>query len=167
MEDGGSAEIAALGHEGMTGIPILTGGDTMPTRVQVQCPGFAYRMSGAALREQFNRSDFLCNLTLLYMQALLTQVAQTAACNRHHSLSKQLCRWLLSEIDRTPSNEFKVTRQMIAEMLGVRRESVTEAANKLHHNGLIHHRRGCINGARSRSPGSTCVRMLWHRQARV
>jgi len=144
MEDGSSAEIAAIGREGMTGVPILTGGDTMPTRVQVQCPGFAYRMSAAALREQFNRSDFLRRLMLLYMQALLTQVAQTAACNRHHSLSKQLCRWLLIEIDRTPSNEFQVTQQMIADMLGVRREGVTEAAGKLHDAGLIHHSRGCI-----------------------
>jgi CRP-like cAMP-binding protein len=144
MEDGSSAEIAAIGREGMTGVPILTGGDTMPTRVQVQCPGFAYRMSASALREQFNRSDFLRRLMLLYMQALLTQIAQTAACNRHHSLSKQLCRWLLIEIDRTPSNEFQVTQQMIADMLGVRREGVTEAAGKLHDAGLIHHSRGCI-----------------------
>lgn len=132
MENGGSAEIAAIGCEGMTGVPILTGGDTMPTRVQVQCSGFAYRMTDVVLREQLNRSDFLHRLTLLYMQALLTQVAQTAACNRHHPLSKQLCRWLLIAIDRTPSNEFQVTQQTIAEMLGVRRESVTEAAGKLH-----------------------------------
>ncbi len=105
MEDGGSIEIAAVGREGMTGMPVLTGGETMPTRVrvQVQCPGFAYHMSAQALREQFGRSDFLRRLMLLYMQALLTQVAQTAACNRHHSLNKQLCRWLLIEIDRTAS----------------------------------------------------------------
>ena len=122
----------------------LTGGDTMPTRVQVQCAGFAYRMSAQRLREQFDRSDFLRRLMMLYMQALLTQIAQTAACNRHHSLSKQLCRWLLIEIDRTPSNEFQVTQQMIADMLGVRREGVTEAAGKLHDAGLIHHSRGCI-----------------------
>jgi hypothetical protein len=126
MEDGGSVEIA------------------MPTRVQVQCPGFAYRMSAQALREQFGRSDFLRRLMLLYMQALLTQVAQTAACNRHHSLNKQLCRWLLIEIDRTASNELQVTQQLIADMLGVRREGVTEAAGKLHDAGLIHHSRGCI-----------------------
>ena len=105
MEDGGSVEIAAVGREGMTGVPVLTGGDTMPTRVQVQCAGFAYRMSASALREQFGRSDFLRRLMLLYMQALLTQVAQTAACNRHHSLSKQLCRWLLIETDRTSSDQ--------------------------------------------------------------
>ena len=116
----------------------------MPTRVQVQCAGFAYRMSASALREQVGRSDFMRRLMLLYMQALLTQVAQAAACSRHHSLSRQLCRWPLIEIDRTPSNEFQVTQQTIAEMLGVRRESITEAAGKLHHDGLIHHRRGCI-----------------------
>ncbi|CDY78982.1 cAMP-binding proteins-catabolite gene activator and regulatory subunit of cAMP-dependent protein kinases [Caballeronia glathei] len=144
MENGGSVEIAAVGREGMTGVPILTGGDTMPARVQVQCPGVAYRMSASVLREQFGRSDFLRRLMLLYMQALLTQVAQTAACNRHHSLSQQLCRWLLIEIDRTPSDQLQVTQQMIADMLGVRREGVTEAAGKLHDAGLIQHRRGCI-----------------------
>jgi CRP-like cAMP-binding protein len=144
MENGGSVEIAAVGCEGMTGVPILTGGDTMPARVQVQCPGVAYRMSASVLREQFGRSDFLRRLMLLYMQALLTQVAQTAACNRHHSLSQQLCRWLLIEIDRTPSDQLQVTQQMIADMLGVRREGVTEAAGKLHDAGLIQHRRGCI-----------------------
>jgi len=144
MEDGGSVEVAAIGREGMTGVPVLTGGDTMPTRVQVQAPGFAYRMSASALREHFGRSDFLRRITLLYMQALLTQVAQTAACNRHHPLSKQLCRWLLIQADRTLSDEFRVTQQTIADMLGVRREGVTEAAGKLHDAGLIHHSRGCI-----------------------
>jgi CRP-like cAMP-binding protein len=113
MEDGGSVEIAAVGREGMTGVPVLTGGETMPTRVQVQCPGFAYRMSAQALREQFGRSDFLRRL-------------------------------LLIEIDRTASNELQVTQQLIADMLGVRREGVTEAAGKLHDAGLIHHSRGCI-----------------------
>jgi CRP-like cAMP-binding protein len=101
-------------------------------------------MSASALREQFGRSDFLRRLMLLYMQALLTQVAQTAACNRHHSLNKQLCRWLLIEIDRTTSNQLQVTQQLIADMLRVRREGVTEAAGKLHDAGLIHHSRGCI-----------------------
>ncbi len=144
MEDGGSVEVAAVGREGMTGVPVLTGGDTMPTRVQVQCAGVAYRMSAGALREAFGRSDFLRRIMLLYMQALLTQVAQTAACNRHHSLSKQLARWLLIQIDRTPNDQLKVTQQMIADMLGVRREGVTEAAGKLHDAGLIHHSRGCI-----------------------
>jgi CRP-like cAMP-binding protein len=144
MEDGSSAEVAAVGREGMTGVPILTGGETMPTRVQVQCPGFAYRMSAQALRGHLGRMDFLRRLMLLYMQALLTQVAQTAACNRHHSLSKQLCRWLLIDIDRSSTNELSVTQQLIADMLGVRREGVTEAAGQLHDAGLIYHSRGCI-----------------------
>jgi CRP-like cAMP-binding protein len=144
MEDGSSVEVAAVGREGMTGVPVLTGGDTMPTRVQVQCAGFAYRMSAQALREHFGRSDSLRRLMLLYMQALLTQVAQTAACNRHHSLSRQLCRWLLIQADRSTSDQLGVTHQVIAHMLGVRREGVTEAAGKLHDAGLIHHSRGCI-----------------------
>jgi CRP-like cAMP-binding protein len=144
MEDGSSSEIAAVGREGMTGVPILTGGETMPTRVQVQCPGYAYRMNAQALREHFRRSDFLQRLILLYMQALLTQVAQTAACNRHHSISKQLCRWLLIDIDRTLSDELPVTHQLIALMLGVRREGVTEAAGQLHAAGVIYHSRGSI-----------------------
>lgn len=144
MEDGGSIEIAAIGREGMAGVPVLTGGETMPNRVQVQSAGFAYRMSAQSLRQQLARSDFLRRLMLLYMHALLTQVAQTAACNRHHSLSKQLCRWLLIEVDCVASDELIVTQQLIADMLGVRREGITEAAGKLHNEGLIHHRRGRI-----------------------
>ncbi|MDR5740065.1 Crp/Fnr family transcriptional regulator [Caballeronia sp. LZ016] len=144
MEDGGCVEVAAVGREGMTGVPVLTGGDTMPTRVQVQSAGSAYRMSANALREHFGRSDLLRRVTLLYMQALLTQVAQTAACNRHHALSKQLCRWLLIQSDCTRSDDMRVTQQMIADMLGVRREGVTEAAGRLHDAGLIHNSRGRI-----------------------
>ncbi|VXC12764.1 Crp/Fnr family transcriptional regulator [Burkholderia sp. 8Y] len=144
MEDGGCVEVAAIGREGMTGVPVLTGGDTMPTRVQVQVAGSAYRMTASALREHFGRSDLLRRITLLYMQALLTQVAQTAACNRHHSLSKQLCRWLLIQADRTRSDEMRVTQQLIADMLGVRREGVTEAVGKLHDARLVHNTRGCI-----------------------
>ncbi|PLZ03567.1 Crp/Fnr family transcriptional regulator [Burkholderia sp. WAC0059] len=144
MEDGSSVEVAAVGREGMTGVPILTGGETMPNRVQVQCAGFAYRMSAQCLRQHFERSDLLRRLLLLYMHALLTQVAQTAACNRHHSLSRQLCRWLLLESDRVASSDLIVTQQLIADMLGVRREGVTEAAGKLHHEGLICHSRGHI-----------------------
>jgi CRP-like cAMP-binding protein len=144
MENGSTVEIAAVGREGMTGVPVLTGGETMLSRVQVQCPGFAYRMTAQALRQQFARSDFLRRLMLLYMHALLTQVAQTAACNRRHSLSKQLCRWLLIEVDRVESDELSVTQQLIADMLGVRREGITEAAGKLHNDGLIHHSRGHI-----------------------
>ncbi|MBU6487479.1 MAG: Crp/Fnr family transcriptional regulator [Burkholderiales bacterium] len=144
MEDGGSVELAAVGREGMTGVQVLTGGETMPSRVQVQCSGFAYRMSAQQLKQEIARSDLLRRLMLLYMQALLTQVAQTAACNRHHSLSKQLCRWLLIEIDRAATDDLAVTQQLIADMLGVRREGITEAAGKLHDQGLIHHSRGHI-----------------------
>ena len=144
MEDGGSVELAAVGREGMTGVQVLTGGETMPSRVQVQCAGFAYRMSAQHLRQEFARSDFLRRLMLLYMHALLIQVAQTAACNRHHSLNKQLCRWLLIEVDRAATNDLAVTQQLIADMLGVRREGITEAAGKLHDQGLIHHSRGHI-----------------------
>jgi len=144
MEDGGSAEIAAIGNEGMTGVPVLTGGEKMPSRVQVQSAGYGYRMSAQSLKDEFARSPLFHSLMLLYMQALLTQVAQTAACNRHHSLNKQLCRWLLIELDRLGSNEMTVTQQLIADMLGVRREGVTEAAGKLHDAGLIRHSRGHI-----------------------
>ncbi|WP_248324055.1 MULTISPECIES: Crp/Fnr family transcriptional regulator [unclassified Caballeronia] len=144
MEDGGSVEVAAIGREGMTGVPVLTGGDTMPTRVQVQVAGSAYRMTASALRAHFGRSDLLRRITLLYMQALLTQVAQTAACNRHHALSKQVCRWLLLQADRVRSDEMRVTQQSIADMLGVRREGVTEAVGKLHEAGVLHNTRGCI-----------------------
>jgi CRP-like cAMP-binding protein len=144
MENGGSVEIAAVGNEGMTGLPVLTGGETMLSRVQVQSAGFAYRMSAQRLKMELDRSPFLQRLMLLYMQALLAQVSQTAACNRHHSLNKQLCRWLLVELDRLSSNELTITQQAIADMLGVRREGVTEAAGKLHDAGLIRHSRGHI-----------------------
>ncbi|MGF7131771.1 CRP-like cAMP-binding protein [Paraburkholderia sp. EB58] len=144
MEDGGSVEVAAIGYEGMTGVPIVTGGETMPNRVQVQSPGFAYRISAQCLRQQIAQSSFLRQLTLLYAHALLTQIAQTAACNRYHSLPRQLCRWLLIEMDRVGSDELVVTQQMIADMLGVRREGVTEAAGKLHDEGVIRHSRGHI-----------------------
>jgi CRP-like cAMP-binding protein len=144
MENGSSVEIAAIGRDGTTGVPILTGGDTMPESVQAQCRGFAYRINANALREALLNCVSLRSLMLLYMQALLTQVAQTAACNRLHRLDEQLCRWLLVDIDRSGTNDLQVTQQLIADMLGVRREGVTEAAGKLHDAGLIHHSRGCI-----------------------
>ncbi|WP_250494727.1 Crp/Fnr family transcriptional regulator [Caballeronia sp. GAWG1-1] len=144
VEDGASTEIAAVGREGMTGLPVLTGGKFMPTRVQVQFPGSAYRIKAHALRELIGRSAFLRRLMLLYTQALLTQVAQTAACNRHHSLRQQLCRWLLTQADRAPSMVLRVTQQGVADSLGVRREGVTEATGKLHDAGLIRHGRGSI-----------------------
>ena len=142
MEDGGSVEVAAIGYEGMTGVPIVTGGETMPNRVQVQSPGFAYRISAQCLRQQIAQSSFLRQLTLLYAHALLTQIAQTAACNRYHSLPRQLCRWLLIEMDRVGSDELVVTQQMIADMLGVRREGVNLAASLLREQKLIRYTRG-------------------------
>ena len=144
LENGATAEIAAIGNEGLVGIPVLTGGDTMPCRVEVRTPGFAYRLSAGTLRQEFMRSPTIQRATLLYVQAVLTQIAQTAVCNRHHSLNKQLCRWLLLALDRMATNELVITQQVIANMLGVRREGVTEAAGKLEDLGLIHHSRGHI-----------------------
>jgi CRP-like cAMP-binding protein len=144
MEDGNCSEVAAIGREGTTGVPVLTGGDTIPARVQVQSAGSAYRMSADALRKHFGRSDILRRITLLYMQALLTQVAQTAACSRHHSVTQQLCRWLLIQADRTRSDAMRLTQQHIADMLGVRREAISEAAGKLCDAALIHQSRGRV-----------------------
>lgn len=144
MENGSSVEIAAIGRDGTTGVPILTGGDTMAASVQAQCGGFAYRISANALREALRHSSTLRSLLLLYMQALLTQVAQTAACNRLHRLDEQLCRWLLVDIDRSGTSDLHVTHQLIADMLGVRREGVTEATGKLCDADLIHHSRGRV-----------------------
>ncbi|AOZ01963.1 Crp/Fnr family transcriptional regulator [Cupriavidus sp. USMAHM13] len=144
LEDGATVEFAAVGNEGLVGIPVVTGGDTMPCRVEVRSPGFAYRLPARVLRGELERLHVLQRVTLLYVQAVLTQIAQTAACNRHHSLNKQLCRWLLLALDRMDSNELVITQQVIANMLGVRREGVTEAAGKLEDLGLIHHSRGHI-----------------------
>jgi CRP-like cAMP-binding protein len=144
LENGATSEIAAIGNEGLVGIPVLTGGDTMPCRVEVRTPGFAYRLSAATLKQEFSHSPAIQRAALLYVQAVLTQIAQTAVCNRHHSLNKQLCRWLLLALDRMASNELVITQQVIANMLGVRREGVTEAAGKLEDLGLIHHSRGHI-----------------------
>ncbi|AQV96193.1 MULTISPECIES: Crp/Fnr family transcriptional regulator [Cupriavidus] len=144
LEDGATVEFAAVGNEGLVGIPVVTGGDTMPSRVEVRSPGFAYRIPARALRAELAYLPTLQRVTLLYVQAVLTQIAQTAACNRHHSLNKQLCRWLLLARDRMNSDELVITQQVIANMLGVRREGVTEAAGKLENLGLIHHSRGHI-----------------------
>lgn len=144
MENGSSVEIAAIGRDGTTGVPILTGGDTMPVSVQAQCGGFVYRISANALREGLRHCVSLRSLMLLYMQALLTQVAQTAACNRLHRLDEQLCRWLLVDIDRSGTSDLHITHQLIADMLGVRREGVTEASGKLCEADLIHHSRGRV-----------------------
>jgi CRP-like cAMP-binding protein len=144
MENGSSAEIAVVGHEGIVGIALFMGGETMPNRAVVQSAGHAYRLNGQLLNREFNRSGVLEHLLLRYTQALLTQMAQTAVCNRHHTVDQQLCRWLLFSLDRLPSNELHMTQELIANMLGVRREGVTEAAGKLQNAGLIHYNRGRI-----------------------
>ena len=144
MVDGSSAEIAVVGNEGVIGVALFMGGETMPNRAVVQSAGYAYRLQGQLLKEEFNRSGVLQHLLLRYTQALLTQMAQTAVCNRHHSVDQQLCRWLLLSLDRLPSNELSMTQELIANMLGVRREGVTEAAGKLQSAGLINYSRGRI-----------------------
>jgi CRP-like cAMP-binding protein len=144
MEDGASIEVAAIGNEGMTGVPVLMGGDSMPTRVEVCCDGAAYAINAALLKQEFHRSDDINRAMLRYIQALMTQIAQSALCNRRHSLEEQLCRWLLLAHDRGQGIELATTQQMIANKLGVRREGVTEAAGKLEAAGLIRRRRGHV-----------------------
>ena len=144
MENGSSAEIAVVGNEGIVGIALFMGGETMPNRAVVQSAGHAYRLDGQILKQEFNRSGPVQHLLLRYTMALLAQMAQTAVCNRHHSVDQQLCRWLLLSLDRLPSNELTMTQELIANMLGVRREGVTEAAGKLQSAGLITYSRGRI-----------------------
>lgn len=144
LTNGSSAEIAVVGNEGLIGVALFMGGETMPNRAVVQSGGHAYRLRGQLLKQEFNRVAEMQHLLLRYTQALLTQMAQTAVCNRHHSVDQQLCRWLLLSLDRLPSNELRMTHELIANMLGVRREGVTEAAGKLQCAGLIHYSRGCI-----------------------
>ncbi len=144
MESGASAEIAVVGNEGIIGVSLFMGGETTPSRGVVQSAGHAYRLSGQLIKDEFHRGGAMQHLLLRYTQALLTQMAQTAVCNRHHSLDQQLCRWLLLSMDRLPGNELRMTQELIANMLGVRREGVTEAAGKLHGAGLIEYHRGRI-----------------------
>ncbi len=144
MEDGSSAEIAVVGNEGLVGIALFMGGESTPSRAVVQSAGHGYRLSGSVLRSEFGQGGDLQHLLLRYTQALITQMAQTAVCNRHHSLEQQLCRWLLLSLDRLTSNELSMTQELIANMLGVRREGVTEAAGNLQAAGLIHYSRGRI-----------------------
>jgi CRP-like cAMP-binding protein len=144
MENGASAEIAVVGNEGILGISLFMGGDTTSNRAVVQSAGYAWRLPGAVLQQEFNRNGLLLRLLLRYTQALITQMAQTAVCNRHHSVDQQLCRWLLMSLDRLPGNELIMTQELIANMLGVRREGVTEAAGNLHKAGLINYSRGHI-----------------------
>lgn len=144
LEDGASAEIAIVGNEGLVGISLFMGGGSTISRAVVQSAGKAYRLPADMLKEEFKLAPVL-HLLLRYTQALITQMAQTAVCNRHHSLDQQLCRWLLLSVDRLPGNELEMTQELIANMLGVRREGVTEAAMKLQKAGLIKYARGHIN----------------------
>ena len=144
MENGASAEFAVVGNEGMIGVALFMGGGTMPNRAVVQSAGYAYRLRGPLVKQETNRNGPLLSLLLRYTQALITQMAQTAVCNRHHSVDQQLCRWLLISLDRLPGNQLNMTQELIANMLGVRREGITEAAGKLQHAGLIHYSRGRI-----------------------
>lgn len=144
MENGASAEIAVVGKEGVIGIALLMGGETMPSRAVVQSAGRGIRLKAQVIKEEFNRSGTLMHLLLRYVQALITQMTQTAACNRHHSVDQQLCRWLLLSLDRVDQTELVMTQELIANMLGVRREGVTEAALKLQRLGLIRYARGHI-----------------------
>ena len=144
MENGASAEIAGVGNEGVLGISLFMGGDTTSSRALVQTAGHGFRLKSKLLLAEFNRGGPVLRLLLRYTQALITQMAQTGACNRHHSMDQQLCRWLLLTLDRMPSNSLVITQEMIASMLGVRRESVTEAAGKLRDMGVISYRRGHI-----------------------
>ncbi len=144
MESGASAESAGVGNEGMVGISLFMGGDTTSSSAVVQTAGHAYRLERRKLLQEFNRAGLMQGLLLRYTQALATQMFQTAACNRHHSVEQQLCRWLLLTLDRLPSNELIMTQELVASMLGVRREGITEAAGNLQRAGFISYRRGHI-----------------------
>jgi len=144
MQNGSSAEIAGVGNEGLVGVSLFMGGETALSRSIVQTGGYGYRLRKAALLDEFNRGEAMMRLLLRYTQALIAQMSLTAACNRRHSLEQQLCRWLLLTLDRMPGNELIMTQELIASMLGVRREGVTEAAGRLQDAGIINYRRGHI-----------------------
>jgi CRP-like cAMP-binding protein len=144
LENGGSAEIAVVGFEGIVGISLFMGGESTPSRAVVQSAGHAFRLKAETMMQEFSQAGPVMHTLLRYTQALITQMAQTAVCNRHHSLDQQLCRWLLLSLDRLPSQELVMTQELIANMLGVRREGVTEAARHLQSAGLIRYQRGHI-----------------------
>jgi CRP-like cAMP-binding protein len=144
LADGDSTELGVVGNDGLVGISLFMGGETTPSRAVVQSAGYGYRLKASVLKAEFEHGGALQLLLLRYTQALITQMAQTAVCNRHHSVDQQLCRWLLLSLDRLPSNELVMTQELIADMLGVRREGVTEAAGRLQAAGLIHYSRGRI-----------------------
>ena len=145
MENGASAEIAVVGYEGIIGVSLFMGGESTPSRAVVQSAGQGFRLKAQLMKDEFNRAGPVLHLLLRYTQALITQMAQTAACNRHHSLDQQLCRWLLLSLDRLQGSELVMTQELIANMLGVRREGVTEGALKLQQAGLIRYARGRIS----------------------
>jgi CRP-like cAMP-binding protein len=145
LKNGASAAIAVVGNEGAVGVSLFMGGETTPSRAVVQTAGTAYRLTGARLKQEFSRHGLMLQVLLRYTQSLITQMAQTAVCNRHHSIDQQLCRWLLLSLDRVESSELKVTQELIANMIGVRREGVTEAAGKLQKLGVIRYSRGKIS----------------------
>jgi CRP-like cAMP-binding protein len=144
LENGSSAEIAVVGNEGAIGVSLFMGGETTPSRAIVQSAGSAYRLAERRLKAEFNRHGQLLHVLLRYTQSLITQMSQTAVCNRHHSVDQQLCRWLLLSLDRLDSSQLNMTQELIANMLGVRREGVTEAAGKLQKEGVIRYARGQI-----------------------
>ena len=144
LESGASAEIAITGNEGLVGISLFMGGESSPSRAVVQCQGNGYRLKASILKKEFALGGPLQYLALRYTQALITQMSQTAVCNRHHTLDQQLCRWLLLSLDRLPGNEVRMTQELISNMLGVRREGVTTAAGKLQADGLLQYSRGHI-----------------------
>ncbi|HZP85627.1 MAG TPA: Crp/Fnr family transcriptional regulator [Burkholderiales bacterium] len=156
LADGASAEIAIVGNEGILGIALFMGGESTPSRAVVQSAGHGYRLKAQLLKKEFGRFGPMLHLLLRYTQALITQMAQTAVCNRHHSIDQQLCRWLLLSLDRLPSSELCMTQELIANMLGVRREGVTEAAGKLQEAELIRYRRGKITVVDRRGLEARC-----------
>lgn len=144
MQNGASVEIAVVGNEGMVDVAVCMGGESSPSRATVRSRGLAYRLPARELKAEFHRHDGVLGLLLRYTQALITQMSQIAVCNRHHSIDQQLCRWLLQTLDRIPGNELTTTQELIATMLGVRREGITEAAGKLQKQGVIRYHRGHI-----------------------
>ena len=163
-ESGASAETAGVGNEGMVGIALFMGGDTTPSSAVVKTAGHAYRLERRLLKEEFARAGLLHRVLLRYTQALITQMTQTAACNRHHSVEQQLCRWLLTTLDRVPSHELTMTQELVASMLGVRREGITEAAGKLQQSGLHPLPARTHRSARPVGSRDTRVRVLCRRQ---
>ena len=163
MEDGSQAEISVVGNDGFIGMSLLMGGESTTSRGIVQSAGYAYRLIGSRMKTEFNRHGDLLHLTLRYTQALITQMAQTAVCNRHHSIEQQLCRWLLLSLDRLEGNHLVMTQELIANMLGVRREGVTEAAGRLHKKGVIDYSRGhilVVNHAKLEELCCECYRVV-------